>query len=581
MHRIEEKPAAALLDRAADGPAAWAVVAGLILVLFFSNLGGPALWDPDEGRHAEIAREALASGNWLTPTLAGEPYHDKPMAFYWLVGASFRLFGIHEWAARLPSAMAASLTVLAVFLWVRRYVGPAEGLLAAAMLATAGEFLALARFVLIDMTFSFWTSLAALYGGAWLLEGERKGWSPWPLWGCLGVAVLIKGPVALVLVGGAMGAFVLLKRRWECIGAVRPGRGLLLVAAMAGSWYAAAWLRAPDYIAEFVFRHNVERFLTGKPGHPGNPFFYMYVLPAVFLPWSVLWPVAGSRVWRRLRAGADPLVYCALWFAVVFVFFSASRAKLATYMLPLFPPAAILTAAGTIAFLRDPGPPLWQRRVWAGAYVGLCAAALLLPPGAFLVLRHLGEELIARKALLASAVLAPLLLAGLPFLRSGRRELVLVWVLLAAVVAETGFYLAVVPDLSSRYSLREAARRLGTAEGIERVCAWRATAHTLMFYSDMLVHRVEDATAAAEALQEPHTALLTKDKRLPTLRCLLREPVYQWWRSEHGKVLLAPFPHPRSGGRMIRPGGDCRSGDPGAMQSQTRNQPAAPGKPFN
>jgi 4-amino-4-deoxy-L-arabinose transferase-like glycosyltransferase len=186
---------------------------GVLLLMFSVNLGGPALWDPDEGRHAEIAREALVTRNWLTPTLDFEPYHQKPMPFYWLVTESFALLGQNETAARLPSALAAAWTVLATALWARRYAGALEGLLAGCILATAGGFVATGRFVVLDMSFTCWVSSAALYGGAWLLEGMMARWLVWPLWAALGLAVLLKGAAALVLAGVPIVAFALLERR--------------------------------------------------------------------------------------------------------------------------------------------------------------------------------------------------------------------------------------------------------------------------------------------------------------------------------------------------------------------------------
>lgn len=529
----------------------------LLCILFFANLGGPALWDPDEGRHAEIAREALVTNNWLTPTLGFEPYHHKPMGFYWAVATSFRLFGLQEWAARLPSALAAVLTVLAVVLWTRRYVGATEGMVAGVILATAGEFLVLGRYVLIDMTFCFWLSAAALFGGAWLLEGARHGWPPWPLWICVALAILVKGPVALLLVGAPMVIWVVGTRRWAEIFHVRLGLGLVLVVVIAGSWYLAAWVRSPAYVAEFLYHHNVARFVSGNPGHPGNPLFYGYVLPAVFLPWSVFWLAALPGAWKRMAGGDLALLYAGLWALVVVVFFSLSRAKFPTYVLPAFPPLAILTATGLVASLRNRSRSRWERRAWCAAAWGLCGALILVPLGGFALLRSVGEKLLAQESLLMATLLVPVTLVGIPVIRSGRASRILVWAVIVTVLAEVGFYGIVAPALGSRYSLRNAAALLGSVPAVQRLYAWKAITHTLMFYARAPVHRVESAEVAAAVLAEGGAAVLTKERELPELRSHLSHPVYVWWRGENRKVLLGPLSHPSIGGTELSPEPSC------------------------
>ncbi len=557
-------PANFLFRLAFNPLVAWSFVACLAATLLFWNLGSSPLSDPDEARHAEIAREALVTGQFVTPVLAFQPYHDKPMPFYWLVAGSFWLFGLDEFAARLPSALAAFLVVMLTALWTRRYVGPLEGILAGTVLGTAVAFVALGRAVLVDMSFSAWVSVAAFYGGAWLLEGVRAGWPVWPMWAALGVAVLLKGPVAVVLVGTPLAAFTAIRRCWEDAHGLRPVRGLLVVSLMAGSWYLAAYLHDPEYLREFLLQHNVNRFVSGNPGHPKNPCFFFYTLPVLALPWSLFWPVAGRRVWGRLRRGENALLFCALWFAAVLLFFSASRSKLATYVLPLFPPAAVLTAAGLADFLRDPSEASVEARALFAGCALLAALGLLAPGVAYGFLLYLHEEVLARAALKSWVVLAPVSLASVALLRWRNPVVGLASVLGLTLVAEIGFYRVIAPEAIARYTLRDAAQLVRQLSEPVALFSWSATPNSLMFYSGQPVTRLAEVAEAAQALARPQSVLLTKQDRVPELLCVVRTTVYEWWLGANRKVLLSANPHPVAGGRKIPPPSDCPAAEPAA-----------------
>lgn len=278
----------------------------------------------------------------------------------------------------------------------------------------------------------------------------------------------------------------------------------------------------------------------------------------MFLPWSAFWPLAAPRLWQRIRARDAALLYCALWFAAFFLFFSFSRSKLTTYVLPLFPAAAVLTAAALVESWRAPARTAWEERAWKSAFALLGAAALLLPPLAAVGLWWFDERVLAHAALRTAGLLVPAVLVCAAVLRSRlSRSAAIAGLLAATVVAECGFYSFAAPALSARYSLRDAAQRLERAENVEEILAWRAVAHSLMFYTRRSVGRVSSEVELARALDNPKAVLLTKDPELQRLRCVLPRPVYVWWRGANEKVLVSSAPHPLGGSEEINPGASC------------------------
>ncbi len=230
-------------------------VAALAAVVIGVNLGGYTLWDPDESKHAEIAREMLVQGRWLEPTINFEPYHDKPSLFYLIVGLSYRLFGVTELAARLVPALACWLSVLAVYLYAAFSApprapaetgegprspdpaiageGPSSGLVACLLLLSSGYFVFIGRFVNLDAPVSFLTSASVLYLAHWL---RRAGDGPsiYPFYVLAGLAVLVKGPMALVLTG--IPALFVLATGEAKLSDLKLLRGSAVVALIVALW---------------------------------------------------------------------------------------------------------------------------------------------------------------------------------------------------------------------------------------------------------------------------------------------------------------------------------------------------------
>jgi 4-amino-4-deoxy-L-arabinose transferase-like glycosyltransferase len=304
------------------------------LVIFFYRLGAPGLMDPDEGRYAEIAREILVLKDWLIPHLNLFPYLEKPPLVYWLTALSFKVLGRNELAARLPSALSALGGLFLAYSLGRALWGTVTGFIGATVLATCCGYVVMGRILTLDMTFSLLLNLAIALGYLALSRERRDLW----LWayGVLALAVLAKGPVALVLAGLIWGLWVLFQRRpWKSL--IRP-RSWLLLAVLTLPWFGYLQWHFPQYFRFFILEQHFGRFLSAAI-HPEPFYYFIPVLLGLFLPWSFLLPWA---LFSRSE-GRDPdRTFLLIWAGVVLIFFSLSRGKLPTYILPALLPLALL-----------------------------------------------------------------------------------------------------------------------------------------------------------------------------------------------------------------------------------------------
>lgn len=318
----------------------------IVCVFLFSNLGYPLI-DRDETRYAEISREMLVSGDWTLPTLNYETYYDKPPMLYWLVASSYSVFGISEWSARLVPALAALGTLLLVMWFGNRHFDRKVGLVSAAILMLTAGFTFCSRYLLIDgvLTFLATASLLAAYEAIRDGSGGRVHWRWWCTASILcGLGFLTKGPLSVVLLLPPVVAY-----SWLTKDAVRLRWGHLavlffIVSAISIPWLVAVSLRDETFLWEFFVNHNVRRF-AGRY-HDRPVWYFIPVLLAAGFPWSFLAvPMTHHLVTqnRQVRFLRTPLLgFLCLWAVWMFVFFSASRCKLPTYLLPTAPAFALL-----------------------------------------------------------------------------------------------------------------------------------------------------------------------------------------------------------------------------------------------
>jgi 4-amino-4-deoxy-L-arabinose transferase-like glycosyltransferase len=350
---------------------------------FFVGLGRLPLLEPDEGRNAEVAREMLVSGDLITPHFDTLTYLDKPAVYFWLVAGSFRLAGVNEWAARLPSALLALGTMLLAWFLGRRMFGDSAGLRAGIILATTPLAIAYSRLVIFDMTLAFLVTVALVCFWCARESGFKRPWLDVMMFAAMGVATITKGPVGFLLPLLTILAFAALRGEVRELKRLRWGWGILVFLAAALPWFIAVSVRNPDFPRYALWEESLQRFATGSAHRRGSILYYVPIFLLGFFPWSFFLVAAGwvrRRLWRTLREEKSASVVFALaWAGVIFIFFSISHSKLPGYFLPAVVPLSILTArAWEETTARDvPAPPGWLRAGFMALIaLGVVVAAL-------------------------------------------------------------------------------------------------------------------------------------------------------------------------------------------------------------
>lgn len=329
----------------------------LLAVAWFATLGWRPLFEPDEGRYAEIPREMQASGDWVTPHLDGFKYFEKPALQYWATAAVYSVFGEHEWTSRLWSCALAFLCVPLTFLFARRlYHSDSTAAAAAAVLAVNPYFVVVGQLNLLDSGLCFFLTSAVF---AFLAARDTPAGSRternWMMLAslALALAVLSKGPVAVVLAGATAVIHAALTRsvrplhRWHLAYTVP----LFLVVCVP--WFVVVSLRNPEFPEFFFIHEHVARYLTNVHERVEPWWFFIPCVLIATLPW--LGSVA--RFLRTLGQRDSATLFLAIFCVVVFVFYSASHSKLAPYILPMMPALAVLLAP--YLEMRSPARAAW------------------------------------------------------------------------------------------------------------------------------------------------------------------------------------------------------------------------------
>jgi 4-amino-4-deoxy-L-arabinose transferase-like glycosyltransferase len=356
------------------------ILALLGAVLFLPALGRRDVWNPDEARYAEVAREMQAGGTWAVPHLNGKIYSEKPPLLFWSIIAFGALTGgIDETAARLPSALAAIGAILLVYRIGERLFGRRAAWLTAAAFATCFKVLWQGRFGQIDMLLTALVTLAVWFWVRGYTE-ERPGFYQLFFF-CAGLATLAKGPVGLLPPLLSIVAFLLWTKKRQEIKKMRIGLGLLIWAAVVLIWLVPAGLSAgPEYFQKIVFKQNVTRY--ADPWHHIQPwYYYLTIIPGEFFPWSLLLPTAFVLGRRRLvrDSAATPrqregFLFAVCWIVVTLVFFSLSPAKRSVYVLTLYPALALVVGAALDRLAAE-----WPRdRAWLVRPLAILAGLAVL-----------------------------------------------------------------------------------------------------------------------------------------------------------------------------------------------------------
>jgi len=316
-------------------------------LLFLSGLGGTPLANPDEARYAEIPREMLASGDFVTPRLNDVVYFEKPPLTYWCVAASMAVFGQNEFAARLPVALFALLGLVATYCLANELGGAEAGRQATLILGSTLLYFALARVLLTDMVVAalITAALAFFVKAVRTPPGRMRRLWFYGLYASAAAATLAKGLIGFLLPGAIMFLWLLIYRQWARLRPLYLPSGLALFAAIAVPWHWLVAVRNPQW-AQFYFIHeHFQRFATTSHQRMQPWWFFLPIVVLGFFPWTgLLWPAlkrAWPRGWARRAEGAET-GFLLIWAGFILLFFSASHSKLIPYILPALPPLAIL-----------------------------------------------------------------------------------------------------------------------------------------------------------------------------------------------------------------------------------------------
>src|SRR4030043_199188 len=339
---------------------------GFCFVIYFLNLGRWDLWNPDEPRYAQVAREMVQRGDWVLMHFNGQIYADKPPLFFWFIAFSSALWGgLTSFSVRFPSALFGTLIVLLTFFLGKCLYSSRTGFISGLVLATSAEFAYLSTRANIDATLTFFTTASIFCFIKWyryntphpypLPQGEREDKRSFIIYGFyigLALATLAKGPGGFFLPLLVSLIYLIIQKDWNGIKRMKLIQGMILFIIIVLAWYLPALLKGgKEYFNETIMLHTVDRFAKGSSNI--RPFYYfLFNFPADFLPWIFFLPAAIAYGFSGGRARIKrEFLFLFVWFVVIFIFFSFSKGKRGLYLLPLFPAGSLMVGKWWDEFL--------------------------------------------------------------------------------------------------------------------------------------------------------------------------------------------------------------------------------------
>lgn len=322
-----------------------------VAVIWFSNLEYRKLIKPDEGRYAEIPREMVASGDWVTPRLNDLKYFEKPPLQYWTTAAAYEVFGEHQWTSRLWTALTGFAGILLVWFAGLRLYGREAANYAAILLGSSMLYALMAHINTLDMGVTFFITLGILalllaqqgYGNLQTIKASRN----WMIvaWASLALAVLSKGLMGLVLPAAALFIYMIVQRDFSVLKRMHWLPGLAVFLLITVPWFYLVMKANPEFFQKFFIYEHYTRFTTKELGRYQPWYYFVPVLLAGMLPWTALMFDTLFKSWRGSRLPEkqfNPARFLLVWAVFIYLFFTVSGSKLPSYLLPMFPALALL-----------------------------------------------------------------------------------------------------------------------------------------------------------------------------------------------------------------------------------------------
>lgn len=471
------------------------------LLVLFTNLGTKSFWEPDEGRYAEISREMVESGDWLTPRLNYIKHFDKPPITYWLIGSSFKLFGLKEFAGHLPLVIIGLAGVLVTFFLGKRLFGKRCGFLSAIILISSLGYPALARVLSTDIIFAFFCLLCYLFF-------VQKKYFLFYL--AMALGFMTKGPVVFIITLVPICVFLLFEKRIYAFKEMRLGRGLILLALVGLPWYIYEIRINPGLAYDWFFQQTIDRIVrqTYQPFY-----FFIPVTMGLFFPWIFFLVPAIKRA--SLRKNALLL----LWACLPFLFFSCIGKKLVPYILPLLPPLAIIT--GRLWDEAIENPRLLTNKIFTLSYYIFlsCMGILLTAMAVFLSLGFdykYGFQAGRLNIIVLCIILAGGIAASLPFFKLKKVG----WLFTTIALTSSLFLLTAIDFLPKiEVNIGKSLKRLALEikedlKPEDKVVTYRCFLKSLPFYLERRTIIVErERNIAYEENPQHYQGYLLKDKQ--------------------------------------------------------------------
>jgi 4-amino-4-deoxy-L-arabinose transferase-like glycosyltransferase len=340
---------------------------GFCFLLYFLNLGQWDLWNPDEPRYAQVAREMVNGGDWVLMHFNGRIYEDKPPLFFWLIALSSYLWqGFSSFAVRFPAALFGTFTVLLTFLLGKNLYSTRVGFFSGLILATSLEFAYLSTRANLDTTLTFFITASLFCFFEWYAyqkkeKGRQKGKKDLLIYGfyvSMALGTLTKGPVGFILPLLVSLIYLFTQKDPKGMKGMKLLPGMVLFLVIVLSWYLPALSRGgKDYLNATLMKHSIARFAIGS-SHVRPIYYYLYNFPVEFLPWIFFLPAAVIYGYSGVTIGKRrEFIFLLAWFLVIFLFFSLSKGKRGLYLLPLYPAVSIMVGKLWSDFISSPMDP--------------------------------------------------------------------------------------------------------------------------------------------------------------------------------------------------------------------------------
>jgi len=466
----------------------------LTVITIFVNIGSIPLLDPDEPFYAETPKEMMLVNDFISPRIYGDFWYDKPPMYYWLVAGSFKAFGVSEFAARFPSALSAVLCVVLVYWAMARIFNERAGIISGLVLGSAVEYFYLGKAAVTDSTLTLFLTASLV---CFL---ERKDYLFYIF---CALATLTKGPIGFLFPGAIIFIWMAVTRRFDEIKNMKIPAGITIFLIIAGPWYWEMYrLHGAAFIDGFIGVNNIVRFTTAEHARTSGWYFFIPVLIIGFFPWSAL---MGQAIWSALKTKESKerktLLFLFIWAAFIFVFFSISNTKLLSYILPVYPPLAML-----VGWYLDRSFAGYRLAGWSiGWLPGLGILAVLMAGGFVFGVKSLPEIRLGAFAL-ALVIIAMVSAVGY-FLKKcdvGKA----VWVQASAMALVSIIMVTLLlPPVMSQFSSREIARDFLTHyDGKTTVYVSKFLHPGFTYYTDVYGNELKSGADFAKEVAENRQA---------------------------------------------------------------------------